>query len=130
MARINMKAAATKARKIRKAHPSMKWNTAMSQAMKSLGGKRKTKKRRKVGAVKKKSSRKKAVKAVKKYHAAEGRAIKSLGSVSYHVSHAKSQLLEQIGWGEAQKYSAKTKRAKRKIGKKLAALKSKFRKLC
>jgi hypothetical protein len=51
-------------------------------------------------------------------------------STSQHIAHAKSQLLEQIGWAEAQKYSAKTKRAKRKIGKKVSALKSKFRKLC
>jgi hypothetical protein len=129
MARINMKAAATKAKKIRKAHPAMKWNTAMSQAMKSLGGKGK-KKSRKVGYVKKKSPRKKTVAKIKKFHAAEGRAIKSLGSVSYHVAHAKSQLLEQIGWLEAQKYSAKTKRAKRKLSKRLSALKAKFRKLC
>jgi hypothetical protein len=99
--------------------------------MKSLGSKGKSKRRR-VGAVKKrKAPRKKStIKKIKKYHAAEGRAIKSLGSVAFHVSHAKSQLLEQIGWAEAQKYSAKTKTAKRKIGKKLSALKSKFRKLC
>lgn len=128
MARINMKKAATKARNIRKRHPSMKWNTAMSQAMKSLGGKKKS--RRKVGSVKKKSTRKKAVKAAKKYHAAEGRALRKLGSVSYHTGHAKSLILQQIEKAEGQKFTAKKKSSKRKIGKRIAALKARFRKLC
>ena len=125
-----MKAAARKAKNIRKRHPSMKWNTAMSQAMKSMSGKRK--KSRRVGAVKRKrpAARKKTVKKIKKLHAAEGRAIHSLGSVSSHIAHAKAQLKEQIGWAEAQKFAAPKKVTKRKIGKRIAAMKSKYRKLC
>lgn len=130
MARINMKAAARKAKNIRKRHPSMKWNTAMSQAMKSMSGKKK--KSRRLGAVKKRKSpaRKKAVTKIKKLHAAEGRAIHSLGSVSTHMAHARAQLKEQIGWAEAQKFAASKKVTKRKIGKRIAALKSTYRKLC
>jgi hypothetical protein len=82
--------------------------------------------RRRVGSVKRSST----VKRVKRLHAAEGRAIKSLGSVSSHMAMAKHQLKEQIGWGEAQRFAANKKSTKRKIGKRIAALKSKYRKLC
>jgi len=75
-------------------------------------------------------ARKKTVRRIKKLHAAEGRAIHSLGSVASHMAHAKAQLKEQIGWAEAQKFAAEKKMTKRKIGKRIAALKSKYRKLC
>jgi hypothetical protein len=128
MARINMKAAAAKARKIRKAHPSMKWNNAMSQAMKSLSHKGK---RKKVGAApRKKSARKKTVRKIKKLHAAEGRAIRSLGSVASHVSSAKKLLTHEIGKLEAAKFTAAKKVTKRKLAKRIAVKKSQFRKLC
>jgi hypothetical protein len=128
MARINMKAAAAKARKIRKAHPSMKWNNAMSQAMKSLSHKGK---RKKIGsAPRKKSARKKIIRKIKKSHAAEGRAIRSLGSVASHVSSAKKLLTHEIGKLEAAKFTAAKKVTKRKIAKRIAVKKSQFRKLC
>lgn len=129
MARINLKAAATKARKIRKAHPSMKWNNAMSQAMKSMSKKSHSKKRR-VGSVRKKSARKKNVRRIKTLHAAEGRAIRSLGSVSSHLSSAKKLIEHKIGKLETQKFVAKKKTTKRKIAKRIAEAKTQFRKLC
>lgn len=130
MARINMKAAAAKARKIRKAHPSMKWNNAMSQAMKSLSKKSKPKKRRVGSAPRKKAARKKTVRKIKTLHAAEGRAIRSLGSVASHVSSAKKLLTHEIGKLEAAKFTAAKKVTKRKISKRIAIKKSQFRKLC
>jgi hypothetical protein len=129
MARINLKAAATKARKIRKAHPNMKWNNAMSQAMKSMSKKSHPKKRR-VGSVKKKAARRKTVRRIKTLHAAEGKAIRSLGSVASHVAHAKKILEHEIGKLETQKFKASKKTAKRKIAKRIAEKKSRFRKLC
>lgn len=130
MARINMKAAAAKARKIRKSHPSMKWTTAMSQAMKSASKKGKSKKR--VGSVRRKKSpaRRKTVARVKRLHAAEGKAIRSLGSVSSHLSHAKKIIEHEIGKLETQKFKATKKTTKRKISKRIAAKKTQFRKLC
>jgi hypothetical protein len=131
MARINLKAAAVKAKKIRKAHPSMKWNNAMAQAMRSMSGKSKTKKRR-VGSTrpKKKAARKSIIRRVKILHKAEGRAIKALGSVASHVSRAKKILEHEIGKLETRKFVAKKKSVKRKIAKVIAMKKSKFRKLC
>jgi hypothetical protein len=82
--------------------------------------------RRKKATVK----RKRTVKKIRRLHKAEGRAIRSLGTVSHHIAKAKAQLKEQIGWGEAQKFAATKKTSKRKIGKKIAELKSKYRKLC
>jgi hypothetical protein len=90
------------------------------------------KRRKKLAGTKKRAggSRRKTVKRVKSLHAAEGRAIKSLGSVSSHISMAKKQLKEQIGWAEADRFAATTKTAKRKKGRHIAELKSKYRKLC
>lgn len=129
------------AKRLRKEYPKRfdTWREYVSQASAIYASKHKGKspvghkhkhKKRRVGSVKKKSTRKKTISRVRKYHAAEGRALRSLGSVSYHVHHAKSQILEQIGKEEAKKYAAKTKRVKKKIGKKVSELKSKFRKLC
>jgi hypothetical protein len=50
------------------------------------------------------------------------------GTVSHHLSAARHKLKEQIGWGEAQKFAATTKMAKRKIGKHIARLKHQYRK--
>ena len=76
------------------------------------------------------AKRKRIVKRIHVLHKKEGKAIRALGSVSHHISHAKHLLAEQIGWAELHKFQAKTKRAKRKVGKKIADLKSRYRKLC
>lgn len=52
-----------------------------------------------------------------------------IGSVSSIESHLKRRIAEQIGWYEATKMSAKTAKSKREVGKKIAALKTKYRKL-
>jgi|HubBroStandDraft_4_1064222.scaffolds.fasta_scaffold194481_2 hypothetical protein len=96
-----------------------------------VAGKSKTR-RKKVGATRKRSSstRRKTLRRVHSLHAAEGRAIKSLGSVASHVSAAKKQLEHQIGKAETRRFTATKKSTKRKIGKQIARLKARFRKLC
>lgn len=76
------------------------------------------------------AKRKRVIKKIHTLHKKEGKAIRALGSVSHHISHAKHLLAEQIGWAELHKFQAKTKRAKKKVGKKIADLKSRYRKLC
>lgn len=51
-------------------------------------------------------------------------------STSQHIAHAKEKIAGEIGRAEMSKFKAKTKRMKRKIAKRISALKSRFRKLC
>lgn len=134
MAGSALKKITTRAKVIRRLHGGS-WKAAIKKAGAEYRGgkkvgstrkKRRVVRKRRVGSVKRSST----VKRVKRLHAAEGRAIKSLGSVSSHMAAAKSQLKEQIGWAEAQRFASQTKRSKRIIGKRIAALKSKYRKLC
>lgn len=92
----------------------------------------------------KKAARKKAVRRVKLLHAAEGKAIQRLRGVrstfqaaaigglttAQHIAHAKEKIAQEIGRAEMAKFRAKTKTAKRKITKRISALKMRFRKLC
>jgi hypothetical protein len=131
MAHSYFKAQAARARKIRKSHPSMKWTSAVKEAArqlkgKSVGTKRKT--RRKVSGVKK-VKRATAVRKVKRLHAAEGKAMRSLGSIATTKRHLKNQIEEKLAWGMLQQHTAKTKRMKRKIGKKLLNYKRELRSL-
>jgi hypothetical protein len=135
MAGSALKKITTRAKAIRRLHGGS-WKAAIKKAgAEYRGGKkmgsthRKAKHHKRMGAVRP-SKRKSVIRKVKAYHAAEGRAIKSLGSVSHHMAQAKSQLKEQIGWAEAQKFAASKKSTKRKIGKRIAALKSQYRKFC
>ena len=126
MAHSHLKAITARAKKIYKAHPNMKWTSAIKEASRLLG------KKKKVGATKKKKSapRKKTIRKIKAYHAKEGAAIRSLGSVASHVSSAKKLIEHEIGRLEVQKFVAKKKSHKNKIAKRIAAKKSQFRKLC
>lgn len=107
----------------------------------------------KLGGVKK---RKSALKKVKKYHRAEGRALKALGrkprrrrvgatlsdgprpssnaigrlTESQHLHHAKEKIGRKIESKYLQIFKAKTKLAKRRLNKQLTELKSRYRKLC
>jgi hypothetical protein len=51
-------------------------------------------------------------------------------TTAQHIGHAKEKIAQEIGRAEIAKFRAKTKTAKRKISKRLTALKSRFRKLC
>jgi hypothetical protein len=129
MAHSHLKAITAKAKKIRSAHPAMKWTSAIKEAARLLKKKSSPRKKR-VGSVRKGPARKKIVRRVKRLHKAEGRAIKSLGSVASHVSHAKKIIEHEIGKLETQKFKATKKLTKRKIAKRIALKKSQFRKLC
>lgn len=121
-----LKKITTRAKAIRRIHGGS-WKAAIKKAGAEYRGGR-------IGSVKRKKAapkkRRAAVRKIKKFHAAEGRAIKSLGSVSSHLSSAKKMLEHEIGKLEVQRYKAKKKSVKRKIGKRIAAKKSKYRKLC
>jgi hypothetical protein len=109
------------------------WKGAIKKAGAEYRGKRRKSpaKKRKVGsAPKKKSARKKIVRRVKALHKAEGRAIKSLGSVSSHLTSAKRLITNKIGEEETKKFKAKKEGAKKKIAKRIAELKSRYRKIC
>jgi hypothetical protein len=132
MAHSHLKAITTRAKKIYKAHPSMKWTSAIKEASRQLKGKsvgtKKKKTRRKVSGVKK-VKRATAVRKVKRLHAAEGKAMRSLGSIATTKRHLKNQIEEKLAWGMLQQHTAKTKRMKRKIGKKLLNYKRELRSL-
>ena len=51
-------------------------------------------------------------------------------TTAQHISHAKEKIAQEIGRAEMTKFRAKTKTAKRKIAKRISALKTRFRKLC
>jgi len=92
----------------------------------------------------KKTARKKVVRRIKKLHHLEGKAIHALHGVhstfqaaaigglttAQHIAHAKKKIVQEIATAEAHKFAAGKKMAKRKIAKRITALKSKYRKLC
>jgi hypothetical protein len=51
-------------------------------------------------------------------------------STAQHLAHAKKKIEQEIGAAEVRKFVAKKKTVKRKISKRIAELKSRFRKLC
>jgi hypothetical protein len=141
MASSALKKITTRAKHIRRIHGGT-WKTAIKKAgAEYRAGKIHGVKKRIAG---KKKSRKKIVRRVKALHAAEGKAIRRLGGVrstfqaaaigglttAQHLAHAKKKIVHDIATAEAHKFTAKTKTAKRKISKRVTALKSKYRKLC
>lgn len=121
------------AKHYRRAHPSMTWKHAIKKASMDYRSKHKTPKRKVARSLKVKyggrTKAKNAVKRLKRLHRAEGKAMKAIGTVSAHLSSARKQLKEQIGWAEAQKFAAQKKSAKRKISKHITKLKIQYRKL-
>lgn len=114
-----LKAMTKKAKAIRKKHPSMKWSTALKMAGSKT--KRATKKsgsstRRKIKPVASKPKRKSG-------------SSRSRASVGTYLSKAKKMIVEKIGDAESRKFRATTARAKRKVSKVIANLKSQYRKL-
>ena len=113
------------AKKIRKAHPATSWRSAIKQA----GVKYRTGKLgASVGKRHKTATHKKTARVVRPGQTVRVKHVIA-GTVSHHVSKAKELLKEQIGWAEASKFTAKTKRSKREIAKKIAALKHQYNRL-
>jgi hypothetical protein len=117
------------AKRLKKKHPNTKWTslTKMASAKYRAG---------KLGSTAAVGKRKRTVKrkaARKVVHKHSGQVVRVkhvlAGTVSHHVSKAKMLLKEQIGWAEAAKFTAKTKRSKSEIGKKIAKLKQQYNKL-
>lgn len=147
MASTTLKKITARAKHIRKMHGGT-WKAAVKKAGADYRA-------GKLGSVKK-SARKKVIKKVRKYHAAEGRALRKLSgtlsagasqgimgvrstfqaaaigglSPSQHMAHARKKLEHEIGAAETRKFVAKKKSAKRKIAKRITELKRRFRKLC
>lgn len=87
---------------------------------------------KKVGTMPRKKTatkRKRIVRSIHRLHRAEGRAIRKLGTVSGFVGKAKLLLEKKIGHEEVKRFKSKTKRARKKISKRISALKTQYRKL-
>jgi hypothetical protein len=65
----------------------------------------------------------------KKRPVAKNRSSRSVGSVQFHLRHAKILLEKKIGEMEASKLRIKTKTAKKKVQKKITAAKAEYRRL-
>lgn len=111
-------------KRLQKKHPGKSRRTLQKEA----GKKYREGKIGRISRPKKKIARKrKAVARIKKLHSAEGRAIKSaLGSVAQTQSHLKKQLHEQLAWTLFSRDQAKTKRAKKKISKRVSLIRKKL----
>lgn len=120
----------TAAKKLRRAHPSMKWVSAIKQASASYraGHKAPAKKTKhaKVKRIAKKSKRKVGI------VMNEGAARRTFagGTVSSLKSQLKTTYLDKLGKLEGRKFLQTTKTGKRKIAKEIAATKAELRKVC
>lgn len=141
MAANTLKKITARAKHIRKTHGGT-WKAAIKKAgaeyrAGKIHGVKKT-------VRKKVAKRRKAIRRVKILHAAEGKALRAVRGVrstfqaaaigrlttTQHISHAKEKIAHEIGTAEMSKFKAKTKRAKKKIAKRVTALKQRYRKLC
>jgi hypothetical protein len=117
-----LKKITAEAKRIRKAHPNMKWHSALKDAAKHIKSGAKT-------VVKKSAVKKSAVKksAVKKsaHKIALVTPDLSIGSV---ISTGKKLMLHKLGVLEAKKYATKLKRDKSKISKEITEVKKTLRK--
>ena len=120
------------AKRLKRKYPKRfeKWTEYVAQASAIYASKHKGKspvghKHKKVSgmATKKRKSKRRtaAIRRARKYHAAEGRALRSIGSISRQKRALKKSLEAEIAWGLFSKDRATTKRAKKKIGKRITA---------
>lgn len=108
----------SKAKALRRKHPHKykKWTDYVKAAARSERSPRK----------KTKTVRRKKTVVRKKRSAAPRKSVKGL---QHYLSKAKDTILNQIASAEKNKFVARTKRAKKKIAKRITSLKSKYRKL-
>lgn len=125
-----LRAINTRAKQIRKAHPAMKYSTAIKKASAEYRakGKKKSSPKRKVSGVKKKPAAKKIGRASSKPRKvgtiASGKV--SIGSVRQTARAQKKALEERLGREMVRHYNAKTKTEKRKVGKTIRETKRKI----
>jgi hypothetical protein len=125
-------------KKLKKKHPNSSHRALQKQASAKyragkLGGKSKrhTTKKKSVGRVHHKP--RKRVGAAPRSNGADRNDSKrvsiNVGSVSSHINAAKKKLVDEIGWNEATKLTAKTAKSKRMIQKRINEKKARLRKL-
>jgi hypothetical protein len=123
-----LKKITAEAKRIRKAHPNMKWHSALKDAAKNIKSGAKTVVK-KSAAVKKSAVKKLVVKksAVKK-SARKIAAVTPDLSIGSVMSTGKKLMLHKLGVLEAKKYATKLKRDKNKISKEIIEVKKTLRK--
>jgi hypothetical protein len=117
------------AKRLKKSHPNTKWTQLTKMASAKYRAGKLGKASAAVGRKKKTVKRRPAA---RKVHSGQVVRVKHVlaGTISHHVSKAKLLLKEQIGWAEASRFTAQTKKSKREIGKRILHLKQQYRKLC
>ena len=75
----------------------------------------------------KKSRRSAAVKAIRRAHRSEGKAIRRLGTIGATKRTLKNKLEKRLGEEMVKQFSTKLKRNKKKIGKRITKIKSEIR---
>ena len=127
---------AKRAKQIRKANPKILWQTAIKKASIELKGTVKPKKKTVVkripgtgfslNGVKRKPKKVSGMPIVGRVRTPGSRKKTTVAST---LQRAKKMILEKIGDETAKQFKAKLKRDKKKIGKRITALKSQYRKL-
>ena len=140
-AAARLKKITSKAKQIRKAHPSMTWQSAIKKAGKECRGKvsgvKKTAKKTigkrpsrvgRVPAVRKKAAKKvgRVPSRVGKAPSRVGKTVGSMGDVHAQARESRRIIEGALGEFMARQYLATSKREKVKIGKKITELKSKL----
>jgi hypothetical protein len=128
MASAALKKITTKAKKIYKRGGT--WR----QAIKKAGAEYRSGKLGKVVRMKTRrrattKKRKRIVKKIRRLHRAEGRAIRSLGTVAGIKSQLKKRLKEKLAKGMLSHYEARTKPQKKRISKRLTVIKRELKNL-
>lgn len=129
---------AKRAKQLRKANPKIDWQSAIKKASIELKGtvrpKRKTVVKRVPGTgfslngVKRKRKKISGMPIIGKVRRAAA-APRKKTTVASTLQRAKKMILEKIGDETAKQFKARLKRDKKKIGKRITALKSQYRKL-
>lgn len=125
---------AQRAKQIRKKQPKINWQTAIKKASIELKGTVTPRKKKVVyktspfslNGVKSKRKKISGMASIGKVRATGTRKKTTVAST---LQRAKKMILEKIGDETAKQFKAKLKRDKKKIGKRITALKSQYRKL-
>lgn len=121
----------TRAKSIIRKHPGKKYASALKEAGKEMRtGKIRSPKKRTMPVKRKAAARHKARHRPRKRIGESGVSTNiTVGAVNKHKKIAREKLLHLIGKEETKKFTAKLKRVKKKIGKKIIKLKSEYRRL-
>lgn len=120
-----IKIISAEAKKISRRHPGKSWKECIKEASRKYRAHHHHKKKS-IGMAKRKrrispKKRSKTVKRIRRLHSAEGRAIRSLGSLAGTKRKLRDALKEKIGREMYKKSAASTKRVKKKIQKRISA---------